>query len=63
MKSKVKSMLIIFFGIKGIVLKEFVLATEQSILHTTVMFYSDCVKMCEDFDPSLTSFITKEFLT
>jgi hypothetical protein len=42
-------MLIIFFDIKGIVHKEFVLA-DQSILDTTVTFYSDCMKMCEDFD-------------
>jgi hypothetical protein len=24
----------------------------QSVLHTTVMFYSDCVKMFEDFVPN-----------
>jgi hypothetical protein len=48
-KSKVKSMLIIFFDIKGIVHKEFVRAAKQSISHATVKFYGECVKMCEDF--------------
>jgi hypothetical protein len=38
--SKVKSMLIIFFDIKGIVHEEFVLAGQTAILHTTVTFYS-----------------------
>jgi hypothetical protein len=38
-------MLIIFFGIKGIVHKEFV------VPHTTSTFYIDWVKMCEDFAP------------
>jgi hypothetical protein len=38
MKSKVKSMLIIFFDIKGIVLIEFILQAKQSILHTAVTF-------------------------
>jgi hypothetical protein len=41
-------MLFILFGIKGIAHKEFILA----VLHTTVMFYSDCLKMCEDFTPN-----------
>jgi hypothetical protein len=26
--------------------------TKQSILHTTVIFYGDCVKMCEEFAPN-----------
>jgi hypothetical protein len=47
-KSKVKSMLFIFFDIKGTVHKEFVLAG-QSLPHTTVTFYGDCMKMCKDF--------------
>jgi hypothetical protein len=51
MKSKVKSVLIIFFDIKGVVQKEFVLAG-QSIQHTNVTFYGNCVKMCEDFAPN-----------
>jgi hypothetical protein len=46
-KNKVKSMLIIFFGIKRIVHKEFVLAG-QTVNSTTVMFCGDCVKMCKD---------------
>jgi hypothetical protein len=41
-------MLIIFFDIKGILHKEFVLAG-QTVPHTTVRFYGDCMKMCEDF--------------
>jgi hypothetical protein len=44
-KSKLKST----HTTKGIVHKEFVLAGQQSILHTTVMFYGDCMKMGEDF--------------
>jgi hypothetical protein len=46
---RVRSMLIICFDIKGIVHKEFILWTIQSISRTTVMFYGDCMKMCEDF--------------
>jgi hypothetical protein len=49
-KSKVKSMLIIFFDIKGIVRNEFVLA--QSIPHTTSTFYGDRVKLYEGFIPN-----------
>jgi hypothetical protein len=45
-------MLIIFFDIKRIVQREFILAGKQSILHTTVTVYGDCVKMCEDFPPN-----------
>jgi hypothetical protein len=48
-KSKLKSMLIIFFDIKGIVQKNSSWQAKQSIPHTTVMFYGDCVKMCKDF--------------
>jgi hypothetical protein len=44
-KSKVKNMIIIFFDIKQIVHKEFVLAGQT-------MFYGKCVKMCEDFAPN-----------
>jgi hypothetical protein len=66
-------MLIIFFVIKVIVHKEFVLVG-QSILHTTVTFYGDCVKtqpriwqrknwlFHHDNAPSHTSFFTMEFL-
>jgi hypothetical protein len=35
----------IFFDIKGIVHKEFVLAGQQSIPDTTVMFYGHCMQM------------------
>jgi hypothetical protein len=70
-------MLIILFDIKEIVYKEFVLAG-QSVPHTTMTFYSDYMKMCEDFagnfsnkitdlhhnnPQSHTSFFTWEFLT
>jgi hypothetical protein len=44
-------MLIIFFDAEGIVHKEFALVG-QSILHTIVTFYSNYVKMGEDFDPN-----------
>jgi hypothetical protein len=52
-KSKVKIMLIIFFDIKRIVHKELFRPNwqaKQSIPHTTVPFYGDCMKMCEDFN-------------
>jgi hypothetical protein len=39
-----KSMFIIFFDIKGIIHKEFVLAS-QTVPHTAVTFCSDCVKI------------------
>jgi hypothetical protein len=48
-KSKVKSMFIIFFGIKGVVTNNSSWQAKQSIPHSTVMFYDDCVKMCEHF--------------
>jgi hypothetical protein len=48
-KGKFKSMLIIFFDIKRIVHKEFVLAGQKLISHTPVTFHEDCVKMFEDF--------------
>jgi hypothetical protein len=52
MKSKVKSMLIIFCDIKGNVHKEFILAgqTVSSAYYCDV--YGDCMKMCEDFTPN-----------
>jgi hypothetical protein len=50
--SIVKSMLTIFFDIEGIVYKEFVLAGQKVNSHTTMTFYGDCVKMCEDFAPN-----------
>jgi hypothetical protein len=79
MKSKVKSMLIIFFNIKGLFTKNSSWQAKQSIQHTIVMFYGDCMKMCEDFTlnfgnhkkwllhhdnaPSHTSFFTREIFT
>jgi hypothetical protein len=75
-KSKVKSMLIIFFDIKGIVKKNSYWQAKQSIPHTTVTFYSSCVKMCKDFSPNFgnrrtgrcittmhTSFFTRGFFS
>jgi hypothetical protein len=56
-RSKVKSMLIIFFGINGIVHKEFVMVG-QTVPHTTVTFYDDCMKMCDDFSPNFGDKIT-----
>jgi hypothetical protein len=47
-KNKFKSMLISFFYIKKNVHKEFVLAGQTDISHTTVTLYGDCVKMCKD---------------
>jgi hypothetical protein len=74
-----KHMLIIFFGMKGIVHKYLSYQAKQSILHTAVMFYGDCMKLCEDIalnfcdkknwllhhnnKLSHTSFFTREFLT
>jgi hypothetical protein len=52
-EEKVKSMFIIFFHIKETVHKKNLSCqTKQSSPHTTVMFYGDCVKMCEDFTPN-----------
>jgi hypothetical protein len=45
-KSKVKGMLIIFFDIN------LSWQATQSIPHTTVTFYGDCMKICEDFAPN-----------
>jgi hypothetical protein len=52
-KSKVKSMLITFFVIKGVVHREFVLAGQAVILYTTVTLYGDCMKLCESFARTL----------
>jgi hypothetical protein len=45
--SKVRSMYIILFDIKGIVHTEFVLAGQT----VNTVYYCDCTKMCEDFAP------------
>jgi hypothetical protein len=50
-KSKIKSMLIVFFVIKGVVHKKLSWQAKQSIMHT-VMFYGGCAKICEDFAPN-----------
>jgi hypothetical protein len=76
-KSKVMCMLIIFFDVKGIVHKEFVLADQT--VNSAYNFYGDCVKTCEDSAPNFgdkttgccittthrltLSFFTREFLT
>jgi hypothetical protein len=35
----------------------------QTILHTTVMFYGDCMKMCEDFTLKFGDKLTKNNTT
>jgi hypothetical protein len=52
-ETNVRSILIMFSDIKGIVHKEFVLAgqTVNSSYRATVSFYGDCLKTCEDFAP------------
>jgi hypothetical protein len=78
-KSKVKSMLIIFFDIKGIVCKEFVLASQTvnsayyccilQRLHENVQRHLPKVGLQKnrllhhDNAPSHTSFFTREYLT
>jgi hypothetical protein len=47
-ESKVKIVLITFFDIKEIGYNPSWQA-RQSILHTTMTFYGNCMKMCEDF--------------
>jgi hypothetical protein len=56
-------MLIIFFDVRGIVHKEFVMAGQivNSAYYCDV--YNDCMKMCKDFAPSHSSFFTGKFLT
>jgi hypothetical protein len=49
MKNKVKSMLIIFFDIKGLFTKNSSWQTKQSFPHITVTFLDDCMRTCEDF--------------
>jgi hypothetical protein len=65
-----------FLRYQGDCFKQFVLAG-QTIPHTIVAFYGDCVKMCEDIAPNFgdertllnhnapshSSFLTREFLT
>jgi hypothetical protein len=51
-KSKVKSILIIFFDFKRIVHKDSSWQAKELIPHTSVTFYGNCMKMCEDFCPN-----------
>jgi hypothetical protein len=51
-RSKAKSMLIIFFTSKGLFTKNLPWQPRQSILHTTVIFHVVCVKIWEDFSPN-----------
>jgi hypothetical protein len=46
-KSNIKSMIFIFFDIKGLFIKILSWQAKQSIPHTTATFYGDCVKMCK----------------
>jgi hypothetical protein len=39
------------------------LQAKQSIPHTTVTFYGDCVKMCDDFEPNFGDKITGCYIT
>jgi hypothetical protein len=41
-----------FLTLRGLFTKNSTWQAKQSILHTTVMFYGDCMKMCEDFTPN-----------
>jgi hypothetical protein len=50
-RSEVKSILIIFFDIKGVANKEFAFADLTAILHLTPTLYDDRVQACEDFSP------------
>jgi hypothetical protein len=54
-KIKVKSLIIVFFDIKGIVIKGFVLSGQT--VNSAYIFYGDCVKMSEEFSQK---FIDKE---
>jgi hypothetical protein len=71
---KVKSILIIFFDIKGLFTKNSSLQVKHPNTHTPVTFYSNCMKVREDFVPNFgktelvdasshTSFFTREFVT
>jgi hypothetical protein len=51
-KNKVKNMLLSFFDIKEMFTENSSWQAKRSIPHTTVTFYSDCLKMCEDFTPN-----------
>jgi hypothetical protein len=44
-EGKVKRMLSIFFYVRGIVYKESSWKASQSVVHTTVTIYGDCIKI------------------
>jgi hypothetical protein len=52
MKSKVKSTLIIFFSIKGIIHKEFDLTGQTIQFCILLRYFTAAVKMCNDFIPN-----------
>jgi hypothetical protein len=62
-KSKVKSMLIIFFHIKSIIHKEFVLADQTANSAYYCDVYGDCFRMCEDFAPNFGDKRTGHYMT
>jgi hypothetical protein len=45
-------MLIILFDIKGMFTNNSFWQAKQSVLRMTVMFYGNCMKMCEDLTPN-----------
>jgi hypothetical protein len=49
-KRKFKNILIISSDVKGILHKNYILVGQRVLPHTTVRFYGDCVKICEDFN-------------
>jgi hypothetical protein len=51
-KIKVKSKLIILLDIKRLFTEPSSWQAKQSIPHTTLTFYGDCLKMFEDFAPN-----------
>jgi hypothetical protein len=51
-KSKAKSMLIIFFAVKGIVHNELILAGQTVNSAYCCDAFGDCVRMCKDFAPN-----------
>jgi hypothetical protein len=50
-RRRLKTMLIIFLTSRRMFTKNSSCQAKQSIPHTAVTFYGDCVKMCEDFAP------------
>jgi hypothetical protein len=48
---------------RGLFTKNSPWQAKQLVLHTTVMFYGDCVKMCQDFAPNFVDKITSYCIT